>query len=184
MREKYIVLILVIILVAIGFFMLASNMVRKNTDEVRELDNKIKVSQEKLNSARILDEQLSQFALIIDNSLTRKPSFTFDEVNQFKTRIGELAHQRRITINKLSDANKFSLPGLIETTYNMELEATFIQMGQFVSDLEAQDHIIKIHALDITPAQVSDKNKAALANTESRYRVTIELSIFKVKKEA
>lgn len=184
MREKYIALILVIVLAAVGFFTLTANMVRTKTEQVRVLDNKIKVSQEKLNSARILDEQLSQFALIIDNSLTRKPSFSFDEVNEFKTRIGELAHQRRITINKLSDANKFSLPGLIETTYNMELEATFVQMGQFVSDLEAQDHIIKIHALDITPAQVSDKDKAALANTDSRYRVTIELSVFKVKKEA
>ncbi|MDP2172935.1 MAG: type 4a pilus biogenesis protein PilO [Candidatus Cloacimonadaceae bacterium] len=184
MREKYIVLILIILLVAVGFFMLTASMISKNTSNIGQLDNKIKVSQEKLNSARIMDEQLSQFALIIDNSLTRKPSFSFDEVNQFKTSIGELAHHRRITINKLSDANKFSLPGLIETTYNMELEATFVQMGQFVSDLEALDHIIKIHALDITPAQISDKDKSKLANTESRYRVTIELSIFKVKKEA
>jgi Tfp pilus assembly protein PilO len=65
-----------------------------------------------------------------------------------------MAHQRQISINKMSDTNKFSLPNLIETTYNLELEASYVQIGQFISDLEAQDNIIKIHALDISPAQV------------------------------
>jgi Tfp pilus assembly protein PilO len=73
------------------------------------------------------------------------------------------------------------LPNLIETTYNLELEATYVQIGQFISDLESQDNIIKIQTLDISPAQVTDET---VANAESRYRVILELSIFKVKKEA
>lgn len=184
MKERYMILIAVIVLATVLFFMVTGNSVKGKVSRIRELDNKIKVAQEKLNSARIMDEQLSQFALIIDNSLSKSGGFTFDEINAFKKRIGELAHERKITINKLADSNKFSLPGLLETTYSLELEGTFVQMGQFVSDIEALDNIIKIQALDISPAQMSDKNMKTADTSVSRYRITMELSIFKVKKEA
>jgi Tfp pilus assembly protein PilO len=183
MREKYLIFLLLMLLLAVGFFVITNNSVKQSQAKIKEYDSKIKVAQEKLNSARIMDQQLSQFALIIDNSLTKVPAFTFDEINDFKTMIGHLADQRKIQINKLSDSNKFSLPGLIESTYNLELEASYVQIGQFISDIEALDHILKIHALDVSPAQISDKVTVA-AGTPNRYRVTLELSIFKVKKEA
>ena len=182
MREKYIVFILGMVLLTIAFFMLASSVIDGNESKINQLDKKIKTAQEKLNSARIMDEQLSQFSLIIDNSLTRDKSFTFDEINEFKKKIGDMANNNRITINKLSDANKFAIPGLVETTYNMELEGTYVQMGQFIADLEALDNIIKIHYIDITPAQTAGKGKDA--GGISRYRITLELSIDKVAKEA
>lgn len=182
MKERYSVFVLLLILIGVLFFMLTSNTVRKSKSKIEELDGKIKTAQEQLNSARIMDQQLSQFALIIDNSLTKTASFSFDEINDFKTKIGQLADQRSIQLNKLSDSNKFSLPGLIETTYNLELEASYVQIGQFISDLEALDNILKIHALDISPTQVSDKEVRA-PGAPNRYRMTLELSIFKVKKE-
>jgi Tfp pilus assembly protein PilO len=184
MREKYIVFILLMVLIAVLIFTASANNLQTNLKKVSEYDAQSKVAQEKLNSARIMDEQLSQFSLIIDNSLSRSGGFTFDEINEFKKRIGELAHERKISINKLSDSNKFSLPGLLETTYNLEMEATFVQMGQFLSDLEALDNIIKIHAIDVTPAQVEDGNKKTVDTAVSKYRIMLELSIFKVKKEA
>lgn len=183
MREKYYVLILVIILSAVLFFMIGGNNLKKNLSQIESYDNKIKTAQEKLNSARILEEQLSQFALVIENSLTKEPSFTFDEINQFKTYIGDMAHQSAISITRLNDSNKFSTPGLIETTLNMELEATYVQAGQFISALESMDHLVKIHALDISPAQMATKKDGTTAGGPSRYKVTIEMSIFKVKKE-
>lgn len=181
MREKYLVLIMVMIIATAVFVMLSGRTLDKNNRAVFSLDEKIKVSQEQLNSARILDQELSQFARIIENSLSRQSQFSFDEINDFKTKIGELAHQRKITINKLSDTNKWALPHLIESTYNLELEATFVQIGQFISDLESQDNIIKIQSLDISPVQVTGDESAG---ADSRYRIQIELSIFKVKKEA
>lgn len=184
MREKYIVFILLMVLITVLVFSSSVSNLNSNLKKVRDYDNRIKVSQEKLNSARIMDEQLSQFALIIDNSLSKSGGFTFEEINQFKKRIGELAHERKITIDKLSDSNKFSLPGLLETTYNLELEATFVQMGQFLSDLEALDNIIKIHSIDITPAQIQENRVRTQDTSVSKYRILIELSIFKVKKEA
>ena len=181
MRERYLAFILVMLVAPVAFFMLSSRSLDQNLRQIRNLDEQIKTAQEQLNSARILDQELSQFARIIDNSLSRAPRFSFDEINEFKTKIGELAHQRKISINKMSDTNKWSLPNLIESTYNLELEATFVQIGQFISDLEAQDNIIKIQTLDISPTQTTEELGP---NVDSRYRVILELSIFKVRKEA
>lgn len=183
MKERYTIMVLVILLTAVIFFTLSSSMLKSSLDKISDYDNRIKTAQEKLNSARILEEQLSQFALIIDNSLTKEGAFSFDEINEFKRRIGEMAHQRSISITRLSDSNKFSFPGLIETTYSMELEATYVQVGQFISDIEAMDNLIKIHALDISPAQVSNTQRDQSTGGPNRYRVTLELSIFKVKRE-
>jgi Tfp pilus assembly protein PilO len=158
-------------------------MLSSSLKQISRYDTQIKTAQEKLNSSRIMEEQLSQFALIIDNSLTKSPAFSVDEINAFKTRIGEMAHQRSISITRLADSNKFSLPGLIETTYTLELEATYVQVGQFVSDIEAMDNLIKVHSLDISPIQVNTQRTNATGGA-NRYRVTLELSIFKVKQEA
>lgn len=183
MRERYYILILVVILSAVIFMTIGGNSLKRNLSKIESYDNKIKTAQEKLNSARLLDEQLSQFSLVIDNSLTKAQSFSFDEINEFKTYIGDMANQSAISINRLSDSNKFSTPGLIETTLNMELEATYVQAGQFISALESMDHLVKIHALDISPAQLVTKKDATVATGPNRYKVTVEMSIFKVKKE-
>ena len=84
MREKYIVFILGMVLLTIAFFMLASSVIDGNESKINQLDKKIKTAQEKLNSARIMDEQLSQFSLIIDNIMSREKSFSFDEINEIK----------------------------------------------------------------------------------------------------
>ena len=107
MREKYLVLILVMLAATVAFVMLSGRSLDKNLLEVRSLDERIKTSQEQLNSARLLDQELSQFARIIENSLSKDNKFSFDEINDFKTTIGELAHQRRISIDKLSFSETF-----------------------------------------------------------------------------
>jgi Tfp pilus assembly protein PilO len=183
MREKYLALIIIMLAITVAFIMLTSRSLDDNLRKIRNYDDRIKTTQEQLNSARIMDQELSQFARIIDNSLSRTNQFSFDEVNEFKTVIGDMAHQRRIEINKMTDTNKWSLPNLIETTFNLELEADYVQIGQFISDLESQDNIIKVQALDISPAQQTDRDQQA-ANAPSRYRVLLEMSIFKVRKEA
>ncbi len=184
MREKYLVLILLMVLSAVLFFTVSERIIESKVNRINDFDNRIKTAQERLNSAKIQDEQLGQFEMIINNSLTKKTGFSVDEINDFKGQIGDLIHHRRISLLKLSDSPKYTLPNLIENTYVIELEATFVQMGQFISDLEALDNIVKIQAIQVRPAQVSDTQKREEAATAaSRYRVVLELSVFKVKQE-
>lgn len=182
MKEKYLVFILVMVLVTIVFFWLAGNSLSKNLAEIRDYDNKIKATLEKLNSAMIMNEQLKEFTQIIDNSLTTSDEFSVDELNEFQKTLEKVRDDNKMKLIKISDSSKFTEAGMIETTYNLELQGTFQQMGRFLSAIEAMNNIIKIQYLDISPAQTSEKSDNP--NAPNKYRITMELSIFKVKKEA
>jgi len=184
MREKYIVLVLLMILIGVLFFMLSSRMIDKKTKQITDYDNKIKTAQEKLNSAKILDQKFKKFSIIIENSLTKEKEFSVTEVNLFKEKIGELAVDRTVSINKMTDSKKYAAANLIETTYILELQGTFIQIGQFVSDLEQLDRIVKIHALDISSATIRERDVKEGVPQVPNYKALIELSVFKVRKEA
>lgn len=183
MREKYLILIVLMVAATVLFMVYSSQNLAKKVAEINSVDKQIKVAQEKLNSARIMEQELSQFAMVIDNALTHEQSFSFDEINDLKTSIGEMAHERQISINRMSDASKWTVPNMIESTVNLELEASFIQIGKFISDLESQDNIIKIQNLDISPAHLSQEQEKEAAGKPSVYRVNMELSVFKIKKE-
>ncbi|MCB5247861.1 MAG: type 4a pilus biogenesis protein PilO [Candidatus Cloacimonetes bacterium] len=184
MKEKYLIFILGMILISVVFFLLAGNSLTKHLGEIESYDNKIKTTLEKLNSAMIMDQQLSQFREILDNSLTTESRFSVDEMNDFQKRIEALRDQNQMKLIKISDSNKFTEAGMIETTYSLELQGTFRQMGQFISELEALNHIIKIQYLDVSPAQIAEKNESTDSGAPNIYRITMELSIFKVKKGA
>ncbi len=184
MREKYYVFILGMILITILFFWLGGNSIKKNSSEVTSYDKKIKTTLEKLNSAMLMDEQLEAFSEIINNSLTTSERFSVDELNEFQKKIEQIRDVNQMKLIKISDSNKFAEAGMIETTYSLELEGTFQQMGRFISALEALNHIIKIQYLDISPTQGSGRNVQLDPNAPNKYKITLEMSIFKVKKEA
>jgi len=181
MKEKYLLFIVGMILVTILFFWVANTNLKKNITEIERYDKRIKTSLEKLNSAMLMDAQLSQFKEILDNTLTTNERFSIDELNDFRREIERLRDNNKMKLIRISDTNKYNEPGLLEHTYSLELEGTFQQMGKFISDLEAQNYIIKIQYLDVSPTQVSGKTDPNAPNT---YKITMELSIYKVKKEA
>ena len=185
MKEKYFVMILAMVLIAVLFFMVSTRMINSKLNQIEQYDKKIKTAQEKLNSARIMDQQLSQFALIIDNSLTKKKSFSIEEVNNFIKKLGDLADQNKIALIRLTDKEVFSSSKLVERSFILELNSTYVQLGQFLGDIEALDNIVKVNAIDVTPSTDNlNKDKKKTGLQESRYKVILELSVLKVFKEA
>ena len=188
MKQRYLILLLVMVLVTTGFFLISSSMIGKKVTQAAELDKKIKLSQEKLNSAKVLNQQLSQFALIIENSLTKQKEFSPTEVNTFVKNLADLADQNQIAVLAMYPKEVQSGLNLVEQQYIMELNTSYVQLGQFLSNLEALDNIVKINTLDVMPlsdtgtGQNKNNTKATVAQA-ARYKVAIELSVFKVQRE-
>ena len=91
MKEKYLLFIVGMILVTILFFWVANTNLKKNITEIERYDKRIKTSLEKLNSAMLMDAQLSQFKEILDNTLTTNERFSIDELNDFRREIERLS---------------------------------------------------------------------------------------------
>jgi Tfp pilus assembly protein PilO len=189
MKQHYIIFTLAIILIGVLFFTVSSSMISKKLTSITQLDKKIKIAQEKLNSARIMDQQLSQFSRIIDNSLTKQKSFTPGEVNSFIKNLADLADQNKIAVLAIYPKEIQSGLHLVEQQYIMELNTTYIELGQFLSNLEALDNIVKINTLDVTPLTDAEMGKKAVGEVKAsaprvaRYKVALELSVLKVQKE-
>lgn len=188
MKQKYLILSLLMILIAVLFFLISGSLIGKKINEIEQLDSKIKSAQEKLNSTRVMDQQLSQFSRIIDNSLTKSKTFQFEEVNAFVKNLADLADQNKIAVLALYPKEIQSGLNLVEQQYLMELNTTYIQLGQFLANLEALDNIVKIKTLDVMPVgDIDSGKKKSDTNTGpkiARYKVALELSVYKVKRES
>lgn len=189
MKQKYLIFSIVMLAICALFFLISGSMIGKKVSSINSLDKKIKIAQEKLNSAKVMDQQLSQFALIIDNSLTKEKTFTPQEINAFVKNLADLADQNKIAVLAIYPKEIQSGVNIVEQQYILELNTTYVQLGQFLANLEALDNIVKINTLDVMPLTDADTSSGKNKTGEStgpriaRYKVALELSVFKVQRE-
>lgn len=184
MKQRYLLLLFVMIISSILFFYFSTNSVNAKIKKIGRYDEAIKEEQEKLNSAKVLNEQLKEVSKVIMQSMTTNTVFTTDEINSFVKKLADLSDKYKIAIDSIHP--KVVAPEksyLIEQQYSLSVVCTFVQMGQFLSDLESFDHIIKVKTLDVRP--VKEKQTSAFDEIlETRYKVSFELSVYKIIKEA
>lgn len=184
MKQKYLILLCLMILSMLSFYYFSSQAVNDKLKMIKRYDNTIKKEQDKLNSAKVLNEQLQEVSKVITQSMSDTKEFTPEETNDFIKKLATLADEYKIAVNSifpkvLSTSSKH----LIEQQYTLILNSTFVQMGQFLSKLESFDNIIKIKTLDVSPINIERKSNDEI-DAVTRYQVTIELSTFKIIKEA
>ncbi|MBC8527243.1 MAG: type 4a pilus biogenesis protein PilO [Candidatus Cloacimonetes bacterium] len=185
MRQKYLILLALMIITSMLFFYLSGKSINSKINKISIYDKRIKKEQEKLNSAKVLNEQLQQISKVIVNSMTSEAKYTPEEINAFIKKLADLADKYKIAVHSIfpkvisSIGHKF-----IQQQYTMELNCTFVQMGQFLTDLESFDRIMKIKTLDICPISGEEKKSSLEEKPITRYKVTLELSTFKIMKEA
>ena len=183
MKQRYLLLLFVMILSTICFFYFSTNSVKTKIDKIDEYDEAIKEEQEKLNSAKVLNEQLQEVSKVIMQSMTTEKEFAIEEVNAFVKKLADLADKYKIAIDSVFPKVVSSERSyLIEQEYTITVACTFIQMGQFLSELESFDHIIKVNTLDVRPMK-EDVGKTSDEILDTRYKVTFELAVFMIIKE-
>lgn len=185
MKQKYLALFCIMVLTMISFYYFSSRSINKTMELIRRYDNTIRRDQDKLNSAKILNEQLQEVSKVITQSLSTTSEFTPEETNEFVKKLATLADRYQIAVESIfpkviSTSSRY----LLEQQYTMIISCTFVQMGQFLSELESLDNIIKVKTLTVNPIRMDRKVGAAIEQHQTRYQVTIELSTFKIVKEA
>ena len=161
-------------------------MISNNIKKINRVDKKIKRAQQKLNSAKILNEQLKEVSKVIENTMVTTKKIDVKEINAFVKQLADMADSFKIPVYSLvpkSDYNRESV--FVKQQYTMEVNATYTQIGQFLSAIESLDKIVKITTLDVQPI----KNATAVyANSkkekmETHYRVSSEFTTVKIVKE-
>lgn len=183
MRRNYLILLFVMVIFSLLFFFYSGRSVNTKINKIKKYDKTIKKEQEKLNSAKILNKQLKDVSKVILNSITKRYTFDPNEVNAYVKKLGDLADKYKIPVyvqtpTAISSNDKH----LVEQGYSMELICTYVQLGKFLSNLESFDNINLIKTLQVSPVK-DDKNNETMI-TETRYRINLELSVYKIIKES
>ena len=185
MRQKYLILFAIMVLIAMMFFYFSSNIVYDKINRIKKFDRKIKVEQEKLNSAKVLNEQLQQVSKVIMNSMTKEKEYSADEVNEFTKKLADLADKYKIAVHSFFPKVISTVDTkFLEQLYTMELNCDYIQLGKLLADIESFDYIIKVKTIEVRPIGADKKKVGTDIETATRYKVTLELSTFKIIKEA
>ncbi|MCD4652165.1 MAG: type 4a pilus biogenesis protein PilO [Candidatus Cloacimonetes bacterium] len=187
LKKRYLLMMAVVILLTVVFFVTSTHMLDTKKSDIRKIDKRIKKAQEELNSAEVLSGELHSVATVIQNSMSKDKDYLADEINDFAKKLAALADDYKIAVFSITPKDAFSAGHLIEHQYTMSIHTTYVQLGEFLTKLESFDELIKIQTLDVRPVQ--DKKKSAsvdsenIRETQTRYRVTLELSTFKILKE-
>lgn len=180
MRNKYLALLFLIILASMSYIYFGRNMIKQGRIKVAKIEKTIKKEQEKLNSAKVLNEQLQEVSRVIRNSMTEEDTYSSDEVNQFITVLGEMADRFRIKVVGVSPRPSSKENKILEQSYAMEIICNYVQLGQFLAEMERLDYIMNLNTLDVKPMATDEDEQTNV----TRYKVSIELSTFKIIKEA
>ena len=116
--------------------------------------------------------------------MTDQGEFSSEEVNTFIKKLTDMADKYKIAVHSISPKVVSTTSNyLVEQQYTLILNCTFVEMGQFLSEMESFDNIIKIKTLDITPLKKDKKGDNGDTEIATRYKVTLELSTLKIIKE-
>lgn len=182
MKNKYLTLLFVVVITAVAFFYISITSVNNDLETIKKYDDAIKKQQEKLNSAKVLNEQLKEVSKVILNSMTDDKKYSPEEVNTFVKQMADLADNYQIAVNSISPkVVNNALTKMIEQQYIMELDCTFVKLGKFLAELERIDSIIKLNTLEIRPLGNEGNSDES---TETRYKINLDLSTYKILKEA
>ncbi len=186
MKEKYLLLLGLVAVVAVTFFYTSSNMINAQLDDIAGIDRVIRREQERLNSARVMDEELRQVSSVIDNTLIdeERRSFTAEEINSFVRTLAELADRHKIAVYSSAPRAVHAPGNLIEHQFSLDIMCTYVQLGRFLTEIEAMDHIIKVNTIDTNPVRGEGVGYQENDEIQTQYRVILELSAFKIIKEA
>ncbi|MFO7896855.1 MAG: type 4a pilus biogenesis protein PilO [Candidatus Cloacimonadales bacterium] len=182
MKNKYITLLLIMAVIAGAFFYYGSDIINSKSRRINAYDRRIKEEQEKLNSAKVLNDQLSEVSKVILASITEEREYSSEEINAFVKRLADLADKNEITVDNLVPKVVSGVDRhYVEQQYTLELNCTFVQLGNFLAQLEGFDNIMEVNTLSVNPVTSNQKSDQL---AETRYRVTMLLTTVKIVKEA
>jgi Tfp pilus assembly protein PilO len=183
MRNKYLILLLCIVGAVVVFFIISASLINNNLSRISRIDTRIRRTQEQLNSAKVLNDVLKEVSKVIENSLTANRELSIEEANNFVRELTELANNYHIAIHSVFPKVAFAQGRILEQQFSMELETTYVQLGQFLASVERYEYLLKVNSLDVRP-QTDKYREDANGNRETLYRVALDMSIFKIVKEA
>ncbi|MBZ0263439.1 type 4a pilus biogenesis protein PilO [bacterium] len=169
----YLVLVLVFGLGLLGYYKIEYP---KLPREIKSLNDRILVKNEKLISAQILASQLDLVARLIDRNLaiSSKDSLAQDASLPFLDDMTSLLQQHKIVLIHLEPSRRrVTRHDYVRTSYEMMIECNFKEFGKFINDVEKSDRLITLEEFTV------ENDLSSIETRKNRRR--FDTHVFEVK---
>lgn len=168
---------LMVLIFGLGFYLYYNFVYMKQPRRLQNLRGEIEELNEKLISAQILSRELDQVAKLIERNLALsiRDSLAEDASMPFMNDITFLLDELGIKLIKLDPDRKVNMRDYIKSPYNLTIECTYEELGQFINNLEKSERLITVEGFEIDNAirKIRGRKPGAKVNT---HRMIINLS--------
>ena len=153
MKKNYYMLAMVLIF-GLGAYIHFTFVYSQQPRKINRLKSEIRTLNEKLISAQILARELDLVAKLIDQNLalSAKDSLAEDASMPFLNDITQIMDDLDIKLLKLDPGNKVNMKEYIKSPYNMTIECTYEELGQFINRLEKSDRLVTVEGFEVDNA--------------------------------
>ncbi|NUO18726.1 type 4a pilus biogenesis protein PilO [bacterium] len=182
--RKAIAALILLIVVAGSFYYYLKFVYKPKPGIVRELDEEIRVENEKLIAAQIIANELQQVTRLIEGNLaqSQRDSLAEDASLPFMNQVTDILRAYNIDLKSIEPGRRRNYNTYIATPYNLEVNTSYKSLVNFLNDVEKSNRLVTVDKFELS-SQVKQVQAMAKNGLTDKRPMMIELSTLTLIKQ-
>lgn len=183
MRKALAALILLAV-AAGGFYYYLKLVYKPKPGIVRELDEEIRVENEKLIAAQIIANELQQVTRLIEGNLaqSQRDSLAEDASLPFMNQMTDILRDHNIDLKSMEPGRRRNYNTYLATPYNLEVNTSYKSLVNFLNDVEKSNRLVTVDKFELS-SQVKQVQAMAKNGLTDKRPMMIEVSTLTLIKQ-
>jgi Tfp pilus assembly protein PilO len=175
--RKVLVGIILLAMVAVGFYYYQKLVYGPKPAKVKELDRSIQQENEKLIAAQIIAGELKHVTKLIEGNLAQsaRDSLAEDASLPFMNQVTDILRAHDINLVSIQPNARKNFAVYLQTPYTMDLETSYKSLVSFLNDVEKNNRLVTVDRIDLN-STVKRVQALAKAGKLEKRPITITLS--------
>jgi len=150
--RKIVVALIMLLVVAGGFYYFLQFTYKSKPGIVRELDEQIKVENEKLIAAQIIANELKQVTRLIEGNLaqSQRDSLAEDASLPFMNQLTDILRAHNIDLRTIEPGRRRNMNTYVATPYTVEVNTSYKSLVNFLNDVEKSNRLVTLDKFELT----------------------------------
>jgi len=182
--RKAIAALILLIVVAGGFYYYLKLVYKQKPGVVRELDEEIRVENEKLIAAQIIASELKQVTRLIEGNLaqSQRDSLAEDASLPFMNQLTDIMRNHGIDLKTIEPGRRRNYNTYLATPYMVEVNTSYKSLVNFLNDVEKSNRLVTVDKFELS-SQVKQVQAMAKNGLSDKRPMMLELSTLTLIKQ-
>ncbi|RPH96373.1 hypothetical protein EHM69_01525 [candidate division KSB1 bacterium] len=149
--RKVLVGLILLALVAVGFYYFQKLVYAPKPAKVKELDRVIQQENEKLIAAQIIANELKHVTKLIEGNLAQsaRDSLAEDASLPFMNQVTDILRLYDIDLISIEPGRRRNFADYLQNPYTLEIETSYKSLVNFLNDVEKNNRLVTLDRVDL-----------------------------------